>query len=110
MSKVSLRRDHVSKGSAEFSSKVSKGLLNLLVLTVHMLTVATRALNMVVAMLSQLDTVCGWQVAHQTGQHQREGANEGPGSAAVGTGVGAGVVSAGALIIFISIVVEDTLH
>lgn len=78
--------------------------------TVRVLAAATRAPEAVIAMLGQLDTACGWQVAQQTGQHQREGTHEGPAGAAVGMGAGAGMVSAGALVILIGAVVEDALN
>lgn len=103
-----------------FSSKVSERLVGpagLCVPTgcladdaVRVLATATGASQAVIAALGQLDTACGRQVAQQTRQHHREGTHEGPAGAAVGAGAGAGMVSARALIILISTVVEDTLH
>lgn len=117
MSKVSLRR--LAGGTAS-SSKASERLVRPAGLgvptgcladdAVRVLAAATGASQAVIAALGQLDAACGWQVAQQTGQHQREGAHEGPAGAAVGAGAGAGMVSTRALIILVSTVVEDTLH
>lgn len=116
MSKISLRRP----AAAAFSSKVSERLVGPAGLgvpagcladdAIRVLATATRASQTVIAALGQLDTACGWQVAQQTGQHQREGAHEGPAGAAVGAGAGTGMVSTGAFVILVSAVVEDALH
>lgn len=117
MSKVSLRR---LAGGTMFPRAVSERLVGPAGLgvtagcladdTVRMLAAATRTSQAVIAMLGQLDTACGWQVAQQTGQHQREGTHEGPAGTAVGAGAGAGMVSAGALIILVGAMVEDALY
>lgn len=63
----------------------------------------------VVASLGQLDAAGGRQVAEQAGEHQGQGAHEGPAGAAVGVGAGAGVVGTRALVVLVGAVVEDTL-
>lgn len=50
---------------------------------VRVLAAASRATQVVVAALGQLHTAGGRQVAEQAGQHQGEGAHEGPAGAAV---------------------------
>ena len=117
MSKISLRG---LAGGTTFSSKVSERLVGPAGLgvpagcladdAVRVLAAATGASQAVVATLGQLDAAYGRQVAQQTGQHQREGAHEGPAGAAVGAGAGAGMVRARALVILVRTVVEDTLH
>lgn len=77
---------------------------------VRVLAAAAGAAQAVVAALGQLHAAGGGQVAEQAGQHQGEGAHEGPAGAAVGAGAGAGVVGAGALIVLVGAVVEDPLH
>lgn len=50
---------------------------------VRVLAAATWAAQAVVAALDQLHAACGGQVAEQAGQHQGEGAHEGPAGTAV---------------------------
>lgn len=77
--------------------------------TVCVFASASGPAHLVVASLGQLDAAGGRQVAEQAGQHQGQGAHEGPAGAAVGVGAGAGVVGARALVVLVGAVVEDAL-